>query len=64
MRSYRVAFLCSSIVATNGEYDLKLSKEEMMLALKQELMTMRQTAMLYQKLSSSIAPSVYGHVGN
>lgn len=37
---------------------------ELTAAWKQDVLDMRNTAMLYEKLAESIAPGIYGHVGS
>lgn len=60
---YRTAFLCSSIHSTTSTEDEDILGMELTAAWKQDVLDMRNTAMLYEKLAESIAPGIYGHVG-
>ena len=59
---YRTAFLCSSIYSTTSNEDDDILGLELTAAWKQDVLDMRNTAMLYEKLADSIAPGIYGHV--
>ena len=61
---YRTAFLCSSIYSTTSNEEDDILGLELTAAWKQDVLDMRNTAMLYEKLAESIAPGIYGHVGD
>ena len=46
-----------------GNEDDDILSLELTAAWKQDVLEMRNTAILYEKLAESIAPNIYGHVG-